>query len=871
MAARTAAQRRQVEVIDLVSTNSDEAGPAAPPLQRNDTLPLDEREVDLAPFGGETADHEGDSAFFDAFAGPELFPLDRSEANDAAKGEIVVLSDGEEVFIPDEDEPEVIANPSTNLPGAIGDVHGDADLAGSLNEEITADTCLKRVLEIFPDVSHEHVINLYDDQEQNADDFLMSGAARLDNIIDKLVSEPDYPKEQKGKQSMKKRKREDSIDDAEAQKWEKADRETAPSFLKGSMQAMLKAEYPEIPVKYINDTLAREKHFYQAYVALAKAKDHPDPLRRAYSRGRPSTRHLTNADTMAANAGWPGLVLELTAARKRVEKVRAERAVEDAKKSAEEENLRQAMERGETAECQACFDDLPMNRQVHCDGPTAHFTCYDCITTYIKTEVGESRCRVLCTAGCGATFAPNQLQNLSDKQLHEKLAELEQEKAIRDAGLEDLEECPFCDYKAILPPIDEDFEFRCANPECEKVSCRRCKSMSHVPISCEQHAKDNKINSRHKIEEAMTAALVRSCNKCKKQFIKEYGCNKMSCPSCGNLQCYVCSQSLKNYDHFDHAQPGRHGQAGAGKKCPLYDNVEERHEREVKAAEEAAKKQLMEDNPDITADDLEIKLSDNVKRAEADRIRRAGGGPPGLPLPNLPALNDAYGDFARLLEVERLAAAARRAPPMRMDAARQDMGAAGNARPHVAPPPQPPAMQGFIPVLGFHQGNAPAQAPGPAAFDDFFGLGAGGGGYLHQAMQNWFDGGRFGAGAPQLFAQPGGHPPPGFEVLAAAQQARADPDRHQNHHQRHHHHHHHHQNPQNQDDRRMPSAFPVAEPPAQQSDRGHAAGFQDRQQHNALRGAQRDRDLDGARRDMMQRVERHRERLERMRRGGRGQ
>ncbi|KAF2488232.1 hypothetical protein BDY17DRAFT_230872, partial [Neohortaea acidophila] len=202
-------------------------------------------------------------------------------------------------------------------------------------------------------------------------------------------------------------------------------------------------------------------------------------------------------------------------------------------------------------ECSACYDDLPMNRQIHCNGRVAHFTCFDCVEMYIKSEVGESRCRVICPAGCGSGFTQQQLDQLSNKQLLEKFAQIQQEKDIRDAGLEDLEECPFCDYKAILPPVEQDFEFRCANPECERVSCRRCKAVSHVPISCEQHAQDNKLNSRHTIEEAMTAALVRSCNKCKKQFVKEFGCNKMTCPSCGNKQCYVCSASVKDYEHFD--------------------------------------------------------------------------------------------------------------------------------------------------------------------------------------------------------------------------------------------------------------------------------------------------------------------------------
>jgi hypothetical protein len=272
-----------------------------------------------------------------------------------------------------------------------------------------------------------------------------------------------------------------------------------------------------------------------------------------------------------------------------------------------------------------------MNRQVHCHGDEPHYTCFSCIETYIKTEIGDSRCRVLCTAGCGAGFEPAQLNLLADKKLLKKLADLQQEKDIRDAGLDDLEECPFCDYKAIMPPIEENFEFTCANPECEKVSCRRCKFTTHIPMSCEQYAKEKNANSRHTIEEAMTAAMVRSCNKCKKQFIKDFGCNKMTCPSCRNLQCYVCSETLKGYDHFDQTPQGDPRRGG---KCPLYDNLEERHEREVKAAEEAARAKVIAANPDVAAEDLEIRVSDAVKNSTAQRIQRAGpeglgGGPHG--------------------------------------------------------------------------------------------------------------------------------------------------------------------------------------------------------------------------------------------------
>lgn len=615
MAARAGAQPPPHEVIDLLS-DSDESddGVATPRPTRRPSAPLDfDENGDLSPID--------EHPFYNAFAGPIASPQAQVNAGagsgHATRGQILNIG-GEDVFIPDEEPPNLAANATTAsaIPLSSDDAH-------ALSEEaFTADSCLKRVLEIFPDISHAHVLELYNDFGSNSGYENLPRPARLDNIIEQLVSATSYPKQERGKQAVKKRKREDSIDENDTKRWEGPDREAVPHFLKGSMQAMLKSEFPEIPVNFVNETLATQKHFFQAYVALAAAMD---STKRAFGKGRASVRHLANADTMAMNCGWPELADELTAARKRIAVVRAQRVVDDAKKKAEEENLQRATECGETAECQACFDDLPMNRQMHCDGPVAHFTCYECAETYIKSEVSESRCRVLCTAGCGANFAPAQLNLLGNKQLLEQLAELEQEKAIRDAGLDDLEECPFCDYKAIVPPVEEDFEFRCANSECEKVSCRRCKSVSHIPISCEQHAKDNKVNHRHKIAEAMTAALIRSCNKCKKQFIKEYGCNKMTCPSCANLQCYVCSESLKNYDHFDQA-PGR-TVAGEdkSKKCPLYDNVEERHEREVKEAEAAARAQIAAENPDVSPDDLEIKVSNAVKKSTADRIKNAGG------------------------------------------------------------------------------------------------------------------------------------------------------------------------------------------------------------------------------------------------------
>jgi TRIAD3 protein (E3 ubiquitin-protein ligase RNF216) len=81
---------------------------------------------------------------------------------------------------------------------------------------------------------------------------------------------------------------------------------------------------------------------------------------------------------------------------------------------------------------------------------------------------------------------------------------------------------------------------------------------------------------------------------------------------------YVCSHSVNSYDHFnDETRGGKRG------KCPLYDNVEERHEQEILRAAEAARKKLREENPNLQDEDLEIQFSEDVKRREEARRQQA--------------------------------------------------------------------------------------------------------------------------------------------------------------------------------------------------------------------------------------------------------
>ena len=125
-----------------------------------------------------------------------------------------------------------------------------------------------------------------------------------------------------------------------------------------------------------------------------------------------------------------------------------------------------------------------------------------------------------------------------------------------------------------------------------------------------EYQADKKLSAKHIVEEAMTDALIRKCNKCKKPFLKEEGCNKMKC-SCGNQQCYVCSEDVTDYAHF--------GTEAFG-KCPMYGDIQDRLRRDVAKAEEATVQQLLRNRAELKDEDVRVN-----KNADGEDRETEGG------------------------------------------------------------------------------------------------------------------------------------------------------------------------------------------------------------------------------------------------------
>ena len=120
--------------------------------------------------------------------------------------------------------------------------------------------------------------------------------------------------------------------------------------------------------------------------------------------------------------------------------------------------------------------------------PDAHLFCSECMVSYAENLLGSHNPSIVCMdqSGCKLPFPDSELRRFLDDKLLQLYERVKQRKEIEMAGLEGLEECPFCEYKVVIENPQEKL-FRCEREECGAVSCRACKklvSTSHDPLAC---------------------------------------------------------------------------------------------------------------------------------------------------------------------------------------------------------------------------------------------------------------------------------------------------------------------------------------------------------------------------------------------------
>ncbi|KAL1888839.1 hypothetical protein Sste5346_009317 [Sporothrix stenoceras] len=551
---------------------------------------------------------------------------------------VAQMAQEDAVIIPDDDD-------ALAAVAAVADNEAAADLARASFEENVKSACTMAVLAILPDICP---IYLQETGESLAYDY----ESVISHILDKVDAGTPYPR-----RADLKRKRQMSsaadggdavnelertiaaiIDDETLSAKEREERairyynseerrisNKATVYINLARTLICQA-YPFVPHKHITSHLA--EHHNCLLPALLDLDNHiiekgPMGLSFVFKKTKTKLNPVYSIESLPGTirieeTPFKKEALEEYLAALKIRQLRKKKREEEKQREIKEAaNVRKAEREGTLRDCGCCCGDFPMNRMVHCNASELHWFCIDCARRMAENQIGMSKYELTCMSmdGCEEGFSMAQRERFLSLKTAAALDRIEQDFNLRVAGLEGLEKCPFCDYAAVYPPKEINKEFICQNLDCEIASCRLCREQSHIPKTCEEVKRDRGAAARLNIEEAMSEAMIRICNKCEMPFVKDYGCNKMTCsrPGCTNVQCYVCHQTC-DYTHFDDTTRG--GKEG---NCPLFENAEDRHEIEVHDAEEKARQKVIADNPDVDVDLLKINMSEKVANDEKRR------------------------------------------------------------------------------------------------------------------------------------------------------------------------------------------------------------------------------------------------------------
>jgi E3 ubiquitin-protein ligase RNF216 len=360
----------------------------------------------------------------------------------------------------------------------------------------TDERLVERVREVVPDVLPAHVFELLAQHKTAFSDIL------LDVIIHNLLEDKSYPRDTKGKgkeRAVEEKKLPEIFGDHNMSidyTHPNANKPVGPAYRVLSLvcinslllrsllickQKYLYTNFPDVDKTYILEALSlHEGHYAPTYLHLLQHGATPTSVvpvapKAGKRRRKANGKSSLNEEDLVTEHIW--LVEEL--------ENRRNASVLDPLPQAEEEE-------GGDIECGCCFSSypfvcfseivllsysfLPQSKMAQC--MDTHLFCTSCVTSYASARLGEQNSDLRCMdiSGCKMSFSDSELRRVLPEKLFALYEHIRQRRDIELAGLEGLEECPFCDFKVVM---DVDFQadkvLRCQNEECGKVSCRKCK------------------------------------------------------------------------------------------------------------------------------------------------------------------------------------------------------------------------------------------------------------------------------------------------------------------------------------------------------------------------------------------------------------
>ena len=240
-----------------------------------------------------------------------------------------------------------------------------------------------------------------------------------------------------------------------------------------------------------------------------------------------------------------------------------------------QERYEAAKHSGELVTCPCCFEDIVPEEQVMC--ASGHGFCQDCLQKSMEVALGQGRKKLTCLQhSCTEKYTLTTVADILKPNTFACLT-----RRMRDDDINDsmgIESCPYCLWPCDMAEVDST-AFRCPNPDCLRDSCRLCRGPDHS-INNEPCKDASPPDLRTYLMDAVSEAVMRTCERCDMRIMKDGGCNLMSCV-CGASFCFVCRKAIDGYDHFQTS------------RCMLFDgaggyNETRQQQRDIRRAVEEA-------------------------------------------------------------------------------------------------------------------------------------------------------------------------------------------------------------------------------------------------------------------------------------------
>ncbi|XP_011494418.1 PREDICTED: E3 ubiquitin-protein ligase RNF216-like [Ceratosolen solmsi marchali] len=148
-----------------------------------------------------------------------------------------------------------------------------------------------------------------------------------------------------------------------------------------------------------------------------------------------------------------------------------------------------------------------------------HKFCKKCIIQGFYMHMRNGKMSLQCFANCPVEFSIETMKKILPVYILNMMEGQQQEREILRANIQNLVTCPLCNFWIEIDP-----EFRiiyCKNFECMQISCRLCRKENHLPLLCDQVAKEHALRVYN--EERLSKDVIRICYNCKTRFIKDKG------------------------------------------------------------------------------------------------------------------------------------------------------------------------------------------------------------------------------------------------------------------------------------------------------------------------------------------------------------